>query len=72
MTVIVALSYRYQIVDFPASCYYTPFGTLVPYPKENVNLYAALKPLSYQVKWNTIFKNYSINKIRQIELKNTK
>ena len=49
LTAIVALSYRHQMVDFPASWYYTPFGVLVPYPSEKVNLSAAFKPLSHQV-----------------------
>lgn len=46
---MVALSYRYQLVDFPASWYYSPFGTLVPYPAQNVNLFASFQPFSYQV-----------------------
>ena len=49
MTTIFALSYRYQLADFPAFWSYGPFGTLVPYPKQNANLSASFQPLSYQV-----------------------
>lgn len=52
LSTIVPLSYRYQLVDFPACWYNSPFVTLVPYPKEKVNLSASFKPLSYQVGSN--------------------
>ena len=57
LTAIVGLSYRYKMVDFPASGYSSPFGTLVPYPKQNVNLSSIFKPLSYQVRSQNVTYN---------------
>lgn len=50
----VGLSNRLKVVDFPASYYHTGFWSVVPYPKENVNLSSTYKPLSYQVSSSEI------------------
>ncbi len=46
----IGTSERYAKVDYPSYWYFGPFGSLVPYPKEHVNLAAALRPLSYEVQ----------------------
>ena len=46
---IVANPSRLQRMDFPSNWYDGPFGGVIPYPKETVNITAALEPLSYQV-----------------------
>ena len=37
-------------MDFSASYYYGPFGTIVPYPKAKFDFTAPLKPLTYEVR----------------------
>ena len=49
MSSSLATSYRFPKVDYPAAWHYGPFGTLLPYPKETINLAASFKPLSYGV-----------------------
>ena len=43
---------RFQYVDYPSFWYLGPFGTIVPYPKDKVNIAASLKPFSYEVEPN--------------------
>ena len=40
---------RAQKVDFSASFTSTQFGIIVPYPKDNVNVAASVKPFSFKV-----------------------
>lgn len=68
---VVALPYRYALVDFPASWMYEPFGTLLLNRNERVvDLSASVRPLSFEVYTN---KSQSLNlvymKIKQIKNK---
>ena len=49
MATSIATSYRLQKVDFPAAWTYGSFSTLLPYPRERINLAASFEPLSYEV-----------------------
>ena len=40
---------RFAKVDFPAACAYWPISTLLPYPKETIDLAACFKPLKFEV-----------------------
>ena len=41
--------FRFAKVDFPAAWAYWPISTLLPYPKEAIDLAACLKPLKFEV-----------------------
>ena len=45
----IPTSARLQKVDFTASWAYGDFSTLMPYPREELDLAASFKPLSYEV-----------------------
>lgn len=49
MSTSLATAYRLPKVDYPAAWTYWPFGILLPYPKESINLAASLEPLPYEV-----------------------
>ena len=49
LSTTIATSSRVKKVDFPSSWAYAPFSTLLPYPRETLDMAASFKPLSYEV-----------------------
>ena len=49
LAVAIGTPSRFKQVDLSANWYQGPFATLVPYPKEKLNVTAPFKPLSYEV-----------------------
>lgn len=47
---------RFKFVDYPISWYEGPLGCILPYPKENINIEASLKPFSFQVNDVLLFE----------------
>ena len=47
---IVGTVARFQKIDFPASWLYSPYSTIIPYPKDMPNITAATKPFARNVQ----------------------
>ena len=59
MASAVVNPFRFAKVDFPAAWAYWPISTLLPYPKETIDLAACFKPLTYEVKKNYLLIDFT-------------
>ena len=65
MATSLATSYRLLKVDYPAAWYYGPFSTLLPYPKESINLAASFEPFSFEVGYWPLVDRFRIMKAQE-------